>query len=107
MGYKLNGNSIEVLKKAELVSSPVCFGTVQLLPDGQLVLLMADHQTTGGYPRIAHVITAHHSAIAQKNPGDVLRFKMTDMITAEKLLFQQENELEILSNIIKMKLNDK
>ncbi|MBK5273219.1 MAG: biotin-dependent carboxyltransferase family protein, partial [Bacteroidia bacterium] len=58
MGYRLNGNTIIATNKMELISSAVSFGTIQLLPDGQLIVLMADHQTAGGYPRIAHVITA-------------------------------------------------
>ncbi len=93
MGYKLIGGKINIAGKTDLVSSPVCFGTIQILPDGSLILLMADHQTTGGYPRIASVITAHHSILAQKRPGDHIRFELTDILTAEKLLFQKEDEI--------------
>ncbi|MCU0237873.1 MAG: biotin-dependent carboxyltransferase family protein, partial [Pyrinomonadaceae bacterium] len=53
MGYRLQGESLYLLDEISLVSSAVNFGTIQLLPDGQLIILMADHQTTGGYPRIA------------------------------------------------------
>jgi antagonist of KipI len=98
MGFRLDGTKIFRSKKEELVSSAVTFGTIQLLPDGSVVLLMADHQTTGGYPRIASVITAHHSAIAQKKPGDSIKFELTDISTAEKLFFEQENILEELRN---------
>ena len=90
MGYRLNGNPIYPERKDDLVSSPVSLGTIQLLPDGQMIVLMADRQTTGGYPRIATVITAHHTIIAQKKPGEVLRFKITDILTAERLLYEQE-----------------
>lgn len=101
MGYRLTGNKINPAKKNDLVSSPVCFGTIQLLPDGNLILLMADHQTTGGYPRIATVITAHHSILAQKKPGDRIRFEFTDLLTAEKLLFHKEDELVAMGNFNK------
>ncbi len=99
MGYKLVGNKISPINKMELVSSPVCFGTIQLLPDGNLILLMADHQTTGGYPGIATVITAHHSILAQKRPGSLIHFALTDIMTAEKLLFKKEEEFISLQNI--------
>ena len=65
--------------KTELISSPVSFGTVQLLPDGQLIILMADHQTTGGYPRVGHVITAHLSQLAQMRPGEKINFLIENM----------------------------
>jgi antagonist of KipI len=58
MGYQLNGEALQTMDKKELVSSCVCFGTIQLLPDGQMIILMADHQTTGGYPRPGYIISA-------------------------------------------------
>ncbi len=64
MGYQLSGNPISMLQQISLVSTAVNFGTIQLLPDGQLIILMADHQTTGGYPRLAHVISAHLPKLA-------------------------------------------
>lgn len=93
MGYTLTGPSISRVNVAELISSPVCFGTIQLLPDGQLIVLMADHQTTGGYPRIAHIISAHQNIIAQKKPGDRITFKLTDIGTAENLRIEQDSIL--------------
>jgi len=68
MGYRLNNIPLPGMPGGELVSSGVSFGTIQLLPDGKLIILLADHQTTGGYPRIAHVISAHHSRLAQMKP---------------------------------------
>ena len=58
MGYRLKGDLLRPEKKFELVSSGVDFGTIQLPPDGQLIVLMADHQTTGGYPRLASIAHA-------------------------------------------------
>ena len=65
MGYRLQGNELNVNEEKQLISSGVTFGTIQLLPDGQLIVLMADHQTTGGYPRIGHVISADLPFLAQ------------------------------------------
>jgi antagonist of KipI len=106
MGYRLQGKPLSMKTNEEMVSSAVCFGTVQLLPDGQLIVLMADHQTTGGYPRAMHVITAHHSRLAQMKAGDTLQFKMTDAATAGKLLKQQQQHLLQLQNACKFKLEE-
>ena len=65
MGYRLQGETLIVKEQKQLVSSAVSSGTLQLLPNGQLIVLMADHQTTGGYPRIGHVITTHLPRLAQ------------------------------------------
>jgi len=94
MGYQLAGQSLNVKTKEELVSSAVCFGTVQLLPNGQLIILMADHQTAGGYPRVAHVISAHLPILAQKKPNDVIKFKMTSLEEAEKKIVNQKKYLQ-------------
>jgi antagonist of KipI len=89
MGYRLKGLSLALKEPKQLVSSGVTFGTVQLLPNGQLIVLMADHQTTGGYPRIANIISAHLLALAQSLPGSQVTFKMTDGNSAEQKLLQQ------------------
>jgi len=106
MGYRLLSGSLSATTKEELVSSAVSFGTVQLLPEGQLIVLMADHQTAGGYPRIAHAITAHHSLLAQLKPGDQMRFKFTDHKTAEQLLLSQQQHLRQLQHACLFKLEE-
>ncbi|MGH2552225.1 MAG: biotin-dependent carboxyltransferase family protein [Chitinophagaceae bacterium] len=93
MGYRLNNIPLPVMSNDEIISSGVCFGTVQLLPDGKLIILMADHQTTGGYPRIAHVISAHHASLAQMKAGDKIQFRLTDQQTAEELWIKQQQHL--------------
>lgn len=106
MGYRLRSEPLVTMVDEEVVSSPVSFGTVQLLPDGQLIVLMADHQTAGGYPRIAHVISAHHSRLAQMKPGDLFIFRFTDQSTAEQLLLKQHQHLLQLQNACKLKLDE-
>lgn len=61
-------------RKEELISSGIVPGTLQVLPTGQLILLLADAQTTGGYPRIANVEARDLDVIAQLGPGDKIRF---------------------------------
>jgi antagonist of KipI len=84
MGYRLNGIALERNELDEMISSAVTKGTIQLLPSGQLIVLMADHQTTGGYPRLGHVISADIPKLAQASAGTAINFEMTDHITAEQ-----------------------
>lgn len=72
-GLRLRGGSLDV-PGGERISEPVFPGTVQLPPDGQPIVLMADAQTHGGYPRIGHVIRADWPKLAQLRPGDGLSF---------------------------------
>ncbi|NML21536.1 biotin-dependent carboxyltransferase family protein [Pseudoflavitalea sp. G-6-1-2] len=106
MGYRLKGAVLKRKEENEMVSSGVNFGTMQLLPDGQLIILMADHQTTGGYPRIGHVITAHLPKLAQLRPGDNIQFRCVDQQTAEDLLYSQQQELVILQRACHDHLNE-
>lgn len=106
MGYRLAGIRLEANIKEQLVSSAVSSGTVQLLPNGQLIILMADHQTTGGYPKIAHVITAHLPILAQKKPNDVLQFKLTDLVTAEEKMEKQQKYLHEIQIACKFRMQN-
>jgi antagonist of KipI len=106
MGYQLKGADLKREENTELVSSGVSFGTIQLLPGGQLIVLMADHQTTGGYPRIGHVISAHLPKLAQLGPSDCIHFKLTDIATAENALFAQQQELNIVQRACLERLNN-
>jgi antagonist of KipI len=96
MGFRLTGEALSLEKPREFISSAVCFGTVQLLPDGHLIILMADQQTAGGYPRIAHVISYDLPLVGQLGAGDKIAFHMTDIAEAERLAIQVEKELSFL-----------
>jgi antagonist of KipI len=74
MGYRLVGPALARRSRGELLSEPTCLGTVQAPSDGSPIVLMADHQTTGGYPKIAEVATADVALLAQVVPGGALRF---------------------------------
>ncbi|RYZ59437.1 MAG: biotin-dependent carboxyltransferase family protein [Chitinophagaceae bacterium] len=104
MGYRLQGEGLQQDNKEQLLSSGVGFGTVQLLPNGQLVVLMADHQTTGGYPRIASVISAHLPRLAQKGTGESLQFAQTSVAAAEAKWIRLQKFLHDLQNTCKLKL---
>ncbi|MFC7666335.1 hypothetical protein ACFQT0_02000 [Hymenobacter humi] len=72
---------------------------------GQPIVLMADHQTTGGYPRIAQVITADFSAMAQVRPGQHIRFAEVSLAEAQLLYLAQEHRLRALRRGIDFKIN--
>lgn len=106
MGYQVKGPELVLKEKTELVSASVSFGTIQLLPNAELIILMADHQTTGGYPRIGHVITAHLPKLAQLRPSDCIQFKKITVDKAEELFFAQQKELTILQTACFDHLNE-
>lgn len=96
MGFRLRGPSLSPVSKKEMVSSAVSFGTIQLLPDGQLIVLMADHQTSGGYPRIANVISVDLPLLAQLGANDKIAFKLVDIDEAERVTVQFERDVRRL-----------
>lgn len=106
MGYRLGGLTLQQKQQEQLVSSAVNFGTVQLLPNGQLIVLMADHQTTGGYPRIAHIVSTHLSKLSQMKPNEELKFVMTDVLSAERKLVAQQKMLFHLQNNCNLKMQN-
>ncbi len=93
MGFLLVGESITTTPQTEMLSTAVTKGTIQLLPSGQLIVLMADHQTTGGYPMIAHVASAAMHLLAQKRINENFCFEMISVAKAQQFYLQQENEL--------------
>ncbi len=105
MGYRLKGPSLELSTNNEMISSAVTKGTVQLFPSGQCVVLMADHQTTGGYPRMGHIIAADLPTLAQKTRNDAIYFKPTSIDQAEKLFLEQEQHLHKFTNACSLQLD--
>jgi antagonist of KipI len=104
MGYRMQGESLQLHHRVELISSAVSKGTIQLLPNGQLIILMADHQTTGGYPGIAHVISADIPSLAQRQSNETIQFKIIDHSEAEELLWQQHQYFQVLQNACTLQL---
>lgn len=96
MGFRLNGPELFSLDDTELLSSAACFGTVQLLPDGGLAVLMSDHQTTGGYPRIAVVAAVDLPMLAQLRPGRSFTFELIETRDAKRLLLERERDIRFL-----------
>jgi biotin-dependent carboxylase-like uncharacterized protein len=92
MGLRLHGQPL-TLPARELVSEPVCPGSVQVTRDGQCIVLGVDGQTIGGYPKIAQVISADLDKLAQLRPGENVRFQRVPQETAEALYRAKQAEL--------------
>lgn len=105
MGYHLLGTRLALATESEMVSSAVTFGTVQVPPEGSPIVLMADHQTTGGYPRIAQVISADFSKLAQLVPRHKILFREVTLEEAQSLYIRQEKTLEKLKGALYYKTN--
>ena len=91
-GLRCGGAPI-VATLPERVSAPVAPGTLQLPPDGQPIVLLADAQTVGGYPRLGHVVAIDLPRLAQLRAGDALRFEAIAADTAAMLRRKRDAEL--------------
>lgn len=90
MGYRLDGPGLSLVVPLEMISEAVAFGTVQVPPDGNPIVLMADRQTTGGYPKIASVASIDLPVLAQRVPGEALRFERITLAAAQHLYLERE-----------------
>jgi antagonist of KipI len=86
MGSFLEGPPVSLAASKELISSAVIPGTIQLLPNGQMMVLMADAQTTGGYPRVLQVAEVDIPVLSQQAPGAMFNFEMIGVEKAIDLL---------------------
>lgn len=102
MGYRLEGSKIKFKEKIEMISGEVSLGTIQVPPDGNPIILLADRQTAGGYPKFAHVIKADIPLLAQLPPNSSIRFKKVSMYEAEKLYYDNYKYLNEIKNIINL-----
>jgi antagonist of KipI len=93
MGYRLHGARIPRAADREMISDATFTGAIQVPASGDPILLMADRQTTGGYPQIAIVITADLPLAAQLAPGDWIEFAVCSRREALSALVAQEGSL--------------
>ena len=94
MGVRLDGTRLERSENGELLSEAVAPGAVQLPPSGNPILLLNDCQTIGGYPKLAHVITADLPIAAQLRAADIVRFTEVSLVEAHRALLERERDLE-------------
>ena len=100
VGFRLEGPVLELKAPLELVSEGVARGTMQLPPDGHAIVLMAEAPTTGGYPRVAHVAEVDLARLAQRKPGDRVRFVETSFAEAQSRYLEREHTLLALFQTI-------
>jgi antagonist of KipI len=97
MGYRLLGPSLDTGRTLDVISDATPTGALQVPASGQPILLMADRQTTGGYPKIASVISADISVAGQLGPGDTITFVACSAQEALAALIAQERSLMAVS----------
>ena len=104
MGLRLEGPALVRKSGVELLSSAVTPGTVQVPPDGQPIVLMADAQTIGGYPQLAQVIGVDLPLLAQLRPGDRVRFRVVKIGEAQEQWLARERALAMLREGLAQKI---
>lgn len=93
MGIRLEGPAIPLDASREMITEGVSLGAIQVPRSGQPIILFVEQQTTGGYPKIANVISADVHSLGQLRPRDAIRFERIEMSEARALLIQQEELL--------------
>jgi antagonist of KipI len=96
MGYRLQGVMLEAPGLPDVLSAAVTMGTIQLPRDGAPIMLMADRQTTGGYPRLGQVATVDLGAAAQLRPRDTVRFEEISLDDAQRRYLERERAVDTL-----------
>lgn len=101
MGYRLDGPKIEHIEGADIVSDGIVFGSIQVPGHGSPIIMMADRQTTGGYTKIATVITPDLPKLAQMSPGNTMSFQKLTVEESHSIYREYERQFEEISEFIK------
>lgn len=101
IGYRLEGPRLFRSEPVEVLSEPTCLGTVQVPNDGSPIVLMADHQTTGGYPKLAEVAGADIPSLGQLAPGARIRFVRCSVEEAQRAEDMQLEQLGSLRSAVR------
>ncbi|WP_433749947.1 biotin-dependent carboxyltransferase family protein [Paenibacillus amylolyticus] len=104
MGYRLQGSRLELDQPLDRLSEAITYGTVQVPPDGQPIILMADHQTIGGYPVIAQVAQVDMPILAQARLGTRISFAQITHDRARKLYMEQETNMQLMDKLIRRRM---
>lgn len=100
MGCRLDGELIEHVKSGDIISDGIAFGAVQVPSAGKPIIMLADRQTTGGYAKIANVISADFRILAQLKAGDKVHFEKVSIAAAQEALLAQRATLNCLRSAI-------
>lgn len=100
MGVKLSGPAVAAKNGSDILSDGIVEGSVQISANGQPILMLADHQTTGGYAKIATVIAPDLSACAQLRPGELAAFRPVTAAQAVRLCRETAQQLSYIKELI-------
>lgn len=100
MGYRLSGAGLTFSENRNLLSEAVANGTIQVSSDGTPIILLADRQTAGGYPKIGQIATVDLPVVAQLKPGDAIMFKKISHDASQALLLERTEALHSLQRKI-------
>ena len=101
MGIRLAGPTLTINTELDMPSAPITRGSIQVPGHGDPICLMADHQTTGGYPKIATIVSADQDRLAQFRSGDMVNFSVCDATEAVQIARQQHDQLNALTQTMK------
>lgn len=93
MGYRLTGPKVEHAQGADIISGGINLGAIQIPGEGLPIIMLADRQTTGGYTKIAHVISVDLPILSQMKPGDKVTFQRIEIEEAQALYKEREESL--------------
>jgi allophanate hydrolase subunit 2 len=96
MGIRLHGPELRIADPRELLTEGVCLGAIQIPSGGRPIVLSVEHQTTGGYPKIANVIAADLARLGTLRPRDTIRLAPVDLSEARALFREQQDALDAL-----------
>ena len=94
MGCRLEGRAIETVSGSDIITDGICMGAVQVPADGKPIVMMADRQPTGGYVKIANIISVDLPRAAQLMPGDAVQFRRVSVEAAQQLLLEQAEDMK-------------
>ena len=102
MGFRLDGPEIETVNGSDIISDGIAFGAIQVPTEGKPIIMMADRQTTGGYTKIANVISADFRLLGQLKAGDKVKFEKVSIQAAQEALLNQRAALRTLRRSLDM-----
>lgn len=98
MACKLTGEPVEFVNSGDIISDGITTGSIQVSSGGMPIIMLADHQTTGGYAKIGTVISVDIPVIGQRKPGEKVRFAFVTVEEAQKLYMQEQRLLKSLGH---------
>tara|TARA_B100000900_G_scaffold1888_1_gene1649 strand:- start:954 stop:1898 length:945 start_codon:yes stop_codon:yes gene_type:complete len=100
MGMRLEGPQLENINNTNIKSEGLIKGVIQVPGDGNPIIMLSDHGTIGGYPKIAVIISSDYDRLVQLPPGSIIKFQQVELLDAETLFKMYEMETQNLLNQI-------